>query len=323
MDNYIGESSSYSAIGGGYNNKVALRAGAFGVFASSCAIAGGLENQVEETGGTIGGGGRNVVSGVFGTVPGGESNRATNYAFAAGTRAKAVHRGSFVWADSQNSDFSSTINNQVRFRASGGVEVVGGSSAEALKFSGSRTGGFSTPVGLAQNNNTTGFSAPALRVINAGGDSIDGALSVSAGGTGFIAMFGNSSQFVSTLSTNGTWKALAFNSTSDRAAKENFTEVDPSEVLEKVATLPMSRWTYKATPGVEHLGPIAQDFHAAFGLNGEDDKHIATVDADGVALAAIQGLNKKVEAELRAKEARIEALEKQLAELKELLTKAK
>ena len=40
---------------------------------------------------------------------------------------------------------------------------------------------------------------------------------------------------------------------------------------------------------LRHISPIAQDFSAAFGV-GEDDTHINTVDADGVALAAIQGL---------------------------------
>jgi len=39
---------------------------------------------------------------------------------------------------------------------------------------------------------------------------------------------------------------------------------------------------------------MARDFHAAFGL-GESEKRINTVDADGVALAAIQGLNQKLE----------------------------
>ena len=43
------------------------------------------------------------------------------------------------------------------------------------------------------------------------------------------------------------------------------------------------------------MGPMSQDFHAAFHLNGEDDKHITTVDEGGVALAAIQGLNQKLE----------------------------
>jgi trimeric autotransporter adhesin len=58
---------------------------------------------------------------------------------------------------------------------------------------------------------------------------------------------------------------------------------------------------------------MAQDFHAAFGV-GPDERHITTVDADGVALAAIQGLNRKLEAsrrenaELRERPERLERL---------------
>jgi hypothetical protein len=55
-----------------------------------------------------------------------------------------------------------------------------------------------------------------------------------------------------------------------------------------------------------HIGPMAQDFHAAFGLDGTDDKHIATVDADGAALAAIQGLNAKVEVRSQKSEYRMQ-----------------
>ena len=65
---------------------------------------------------------------------------------------------------------------------------------------------------------------------------------------------------------------------------------------------------------------MAQDFHAAFGI-GPDDKHIATVDADGVALAAIQGLNEKVEVRSQRSEDRIQKLEAENAELKARLEK--
>ena len=61
---------------------------------------------------------------------------------------------------------------------------------------------------------------------------------------------------------------------------------------------------------------MAQDFHAAFGL-GADDKHIADVDEGGVALAAIQGLNQK----LNAKDAEIQDLKQSVAELKALVEK--
>jgi hypothetical protein len=116
------------------------------------------------------------------------------------------------------------------------------------------------------------------------------------------------------LQVAGMIGATAFNTVSDRAAKQDFTPVDARAVLAKVAALPIAEWNFKEFPGARHLGPMAQDFHAAFGL-GHDEKSIATVDADGVALAAIQGLNEKLE----EKERRIEALERTLVELKQMV----
>jgi len=81
---------------------------------------------------------------------------------------------------------------------------------------------------------------------------------------------------------------------SDRNLKEDFATVDTQAVLAQVATLPVTTWRYKAQPDQKHLGPVAQDFHEAFGL-GQDDTSISTVDEAGVALAAIQGLNQKVD----------------------------
>jgi hypothetical protein len=106
----------------------------------------------------------------------------------------------------------------------------------------------------------------------------------------------------------------AVNITSDRNAKEQFKPVSPREVLAKVAALPITEWQYKTQGDARHIGPMAQDFHAAFGT-GRDDKHITSVDADGVALAAIQGLNEKLE----EKSAEVEALKQSVAELKELV----
>jgi hypothetical protein len=57
-----------------------------------------------------------------------------------------------------------------------------------------------------------------------------------------------------------------------------------------IARLPISRWSYISEHGVRHVGPMAQDFYAAFGV-GEDDKHITSIDEDGVALAAIKALH--------------------------------
>ncbi len=66
--------------------------------------------------------------------------------------------------------------------------------------------------------------------------------------------------------------------------------VDDAAVLRKVAALPVSEWSYTSERGVRHVGPMAQDFYAAFGV-GEDDRHITSIDEDGVALAAIKALH--------------------------------
>ena len=95
------------------------------------------------------------------------------------------------------------------------------------------------------------------------------------------------------LTDGGTWT-----NASDRALKADFTAVDAQAVLAKVAQLPIDEWSYKTEGGQRHLGPVAQDFYAAFGL-GADDRHITTVDEGGVALAAIKGLNAKVEEQQR------------------------
>jgi hypothetical protein len=117
------------------------------------------------------------------------------------------------------------------------------------------------------------------------------------------------------LHVAGGVSATVFVTTSDREAKQDFAEVSPQEMLQKVTALPIRRWEFKETPGVAHVGPTAQDFKAAFGL-GDTDRGIATVDADGVALAAIQGLNEKVEGGTRKADARIEELEAENAALK-------
>ncbi len=97
---------------------------------------------------------------------------------------------------------------------------------------------------------------------------------------------------------------------SDRSLKDGFAPVDSRAVLAAVAALPIERWSYQGE-AVRHLGPMAQDFAAAFGL-GADDRHIFPLDAAGVALAALQGLHSLVQTQT----ARLEALERELAALR-------
>ena len=218
-------------------------------------IGGGSSNAVGGQTPIVGGGSGNTANGLFATIPGGTRNGATNYAFAAGRRAQAIHDGAFVWGDATDADIASTDANSVTFRAGGGYRFFSSTNANA------------------------GVS----------------------------------------LATDGT----AWGTISDRNAKKNFAPVDVRAVLEKLALVPVQQWNYKwETDGeVPHLGPMAQDFKHAF-YPGRDDKVITTQEIDGVALAAIQGINQKVEEQagmLRHREAEIQELKQTVAELKKLV----
>jgi UTP-glucose-1-phosphate uridylyltransferase len=116
------------------------------------------------------------------------------------------------------------------------------------------------------------------------------------------------------VTVNGT-----FNNNSDRNAKEAFSPITPAQILEKVTQMPVSEWSYKVDANTRHIGPMAQDFYTAFNV-GTDDKHIAPVDEGGVALAAIQGLNQKVEdreAKIQEQAAEIDALKVRLEKLEQ------
>ncbi len=111
------------------------------------------------------------------------------------------------------------------------------------------------------------------------------------------------------LTIGGTWT-----NGSSRAFKHAFEAIDVSDLLARVVALPLTRWQYRDSPEGRHIGPMAEDFAAAFGLGGSA-QHISTVDADGVALAAIQGLNAKLEAENATLRASLDALAARLARL--------
>ena len=100
---------------------------------------------------------------------------------------------------------------------------------------------------------------------------------------------------------------------SDRNVKEAFETTDPLSILKRLSELPIQTWNYKWNDAaIRHIGPMAQDFAAAFAV-GEDDKHICPVDAQGVAFAAIQGLYKIVQ----EKDAQTEHLQAQLQQQRE------
>lgn len=98
---------------------------------------------------------------------------------------------------------------------------------------------------------------------------------------------------------------------SDRNRKNHIVPVDRHDILNRVGQLPVATWSFiDGDPAERHLGPMAQDFAALFGL-GQNDTTISARDMAGVSLAAIQAVNEKVD----AKDARIAALEAQNQEL--------
>jgi hypothetical protein len=87
---------------------------------------------------------------------------------------------------------------------------------------------------------------------------------------------------------------VSCNLKSDRASKQDISPANGEAILSKLARLQVSEWAYREEPGARHVGPMAQDFHALFGLGG-DDKTIPAVDANGVTIAALQALLRRVE----------------------------
>ena len=287
-----------ATVGGGYQN-TASGVGAFvggggsdgggggyiGNQASGGAsvVCGGQGNTASFFEATVGGGFGNTASGVDATVPGGSDNMASGYdSFAAGHSAEAQHQGAFVWADSQGSSYSSDRNDQFKIRAASGVIMdVSGSSGlnpAALRISSTSANGVGIFVAQNSSDATAVFTAAGT------GDVIKGFNGDNGGNPVFE------------VDNNGNVSAQGYYPLSDRNAKEHFTTVSPAEMLEKVALLPISQWNYKTDPADhKHVGPMAQDFHTMFGLNGAEDKRISLTDEGGVALAAIQGLNQKLD----------------------------
>jgi hypothetical protein len=309
-------------------------------------VGGGYQNTASGIQATVGGGYQNDATNNFATVPGGNNNIAGGqYSFAAGQQAQALHQGAFVWADSQNAPFSSTANDQFLIRAHGGVGIGTGSPEEALSV----VGGMNVDAGNANNgpvgsggfnqggptngclsfgtgSSGTGFSGEGIQSKRtSGGTQYDlefftgfnkQMVILNNGNVGIGSVNPANLLVVGSASSPAYCNGTTWVNGSDRNSKEHFAAINPGAVLEKVSALPITEWKYKVEAnGTEHLGPMAQDFHEAFGLNGADDKHIATVDEEGVALAAIQGLNEK----LNEKDTEIQDLKKSVEELKAMV----
>jgi hypothetical protein len=120
-----------------------------------------------------------------------------------------------------------------------------------------------------------------------------------------------------------------FNCTSSRTTKENFFAVKGEDVLSKLRKIEVSTWNYiDEGAQVRHIGPMAEDFHGAFGL-GVDNKSIGVQDLAGVSLAAVKALDARtLELQQKTEEveqlrARVQTLEQRLAAIEQALSEKK
>ena len=299
QNNHIG--ARLGTIGGGFNNSIAT---ANNDVVST--IAGGGFNTNSGSYNFIGGGQNNNLSGSYSSVGGGRNNKIlnANAATVAGGEENEISTNA-VWSAIGGGGFNSVGNDAV-------YATIPGGAANAA------AGDYSFAAGSRAKANHAGAFVWA-DASNFGDTPSTNAHSVTMRAAGGYRLFSNTGRTLGVyLAPNGgSWTSI-----SDRNAKENFEPVNARGVLDKVAALPVSIWNYKSqTNGVRHIGPMAQDFKAAFSV-GESDTGITTVDADGVALAAIQGLNQKLQEELNRRDAENAELKQRLEALERIILKS-
>ncbi|MFL7790583.1 MAG: tail fiber domain-containing protein [Anaerolineae bacterium] len=281
-------SDVYATIGGGAENNAS---------SSIATIGGGWTNTADGVGATVAGGGYNTASGTYATLGGGYDNTIEgDYATVAG--------GSYITV---TGDYATVPGGQYNV-AEGGWSFAAGYNAQA-----NHTGSFvwsdarsSTPFSSQHHYQFRARAFGGFRLEDGDGLWVEMA---------YLPTTPISTSTGAYLSGGGMWV-----NSSDRNLKENFEPVDGQDVLDRLAEMPISTWNYKAgDSNARHMGPVAQDFYATFGL-GDDDRHIAAMDTSGVALAAIQELyakNQALEAENADLQTQIDGLETRLTALEQ------
>lgn len=254
---------------------------------------------------TVGGGEDNEANGRWATVSGGRRNKADG-------QAATIGGG----AGNEASSTDATVGGGVGNKASGFRATIGGGGG--IGGAGNTANGAHSTVGGGRRNHANG----GLGTVPGGSENVAHVdLSFAAGRRayavhrGAVVFADSSSDYFSSQRENEIRsqmpiRAPSFHELSSRAAKQGIESVDPETVLDGVSDLEISTWEFKHNGTSQHMGPMAEDFAETFGL-GDDDESIATIDAGGVALAAIQGLSRKLD----EKDERIADLEERLSAL--------
>ena len=296
-------SGDASTIGGGLGNSISVT----GKYAF---IGGGESNQANNVQATVGGGWNNIASSVQATIGGGGGNTASGI--------RAVVGGG--WHNTASASYATVPGGYFNTASASFATVLGGRFNTASAWAATVPGGDSN-IAQGDYSFAAGQQAQAL---HAGAfvwaDSTSAPFASTANNQFLVRASGGITLYTNSTATSGA--ALypgsgSWNTLSDRAMKQNFAEVDARTILAQVSALPIMSWNYKTQDAnIRHIGPMAQDFAAAFQV-GENNTTISTVDAQGVALAAIQGLYQVVQ----DKDATIVAQQKQIADLQTRLSK--
>jgi hypothetical protein len=280
------------------------------------AIVAGQSNKIDGSAvntanyGLIGAGQSNTLKGQWAAILAGYSNtESADYAFvgAGSTNSITGAYGSIVGG------YKNTVSASNAFVGGGSNNLVGGQNAVVPGGLGNVANGFGSFAAgsgaKALHNGAFVWSdqnvAPVVK-----STASKQFIARASGGVTFYSST-NMSTGVKLAAGSGSWSSV-----SDRAVKTAIVPLDDAVILAKVASLPVSEWSYVAQgAGVRHVGPMAQDFYAAFGV-GEDDKHITTIDEGGVALAAIKGLSVRSARENVALLARLAKADAEIASLR-------
>jgi hypothetical protein len=276
---------AFGTVAGGAGNLAG--AGTDGVRGQAASVGGGVSNWAYAAYSVVAGGTKNTASGYSSAVLGGSLNSATDqYSVALG--------GNFNHATGLGSVTVGGFDNT----ASAASSWAAGTAAKATA-----AGEFVWSDNL---ENGAPFD-PSLAAPYGWGANAANTFNVRAtGGVWLVTAvdgFGRATWGCTFTSGSGPFCS------SDRNLKRNLVALDGGDVLMKLVAMPVYAWQPKDGPNANdrHIGPMAQDFYATFGL-GHTDKAIGLQDEAGVALAAIRGLN----AVVAVKDAKIDALERRL-----------
>ena len=306
--NYV--SDFFASIGGGVNNTATnssdVVAGGTnnvsGGYAS--AVGGGSDNYAPGDYSTVGGGWRNQANGDSATVCGGYGNYAVDSATVAGGRVNSASDYVTTVAGglgNQSLVYGSSVGGGFANSASGYMATIPGGASNVVSCSYAFASGFQAQ---ATNNGAFVWADASGHPFNS--TTANEFSARATGGVRFVTAVngsGNPTAGVTLAPGATSWATL-----SDRNAKKDFAPVNAEAVLDKLAGVPVEQWHYQweAADSTPNLGPMAQDFIHAF-YPGRNDKSITTLEFDGVELAAIQGLNQK----LNEKDSEIQTLKQQ------------